>query len=64
MWKTVLALLVTIVVIPFIAFRFDDALTVLQSSTLMKVVIVYLAGIIRGFTGFGSALLTALSEET
>ncbi len=43
MWKTVLALLVTIVVIPFIAFRFDDPLTALQSSTLAKVVIIYLA---------------------
>lgn len=42
MWKTVLALLVTIIVIPFIAFKFDDALTVLQSSTLTKVVVVYL----------------------
>lgn len=42
MWKTVLALLVTIIVIPFIAFKFDDALTALQSAALIKVVIVYL----------------------
>ena len=49
MWKTVLALLVTIVVIPFIAFRFDDALTVLQGSTLMKVVIVFLASALLCF---------------
>lgn len=42
MWKTVLALLVTILVIPFIAFKFDDPLSTLQSATLSKVVIIYL----------------------
>ncbi len=42
MWKTVLALLVTIIVIPFLAFRFDDPLTVLQSGTLFKLLIIYL----------------------
>ena len=49
MWKTVLALLVTIIVIPFIAFRFDDPLTALQSSTLIKVVVIYLAAAILCF---------------
>jgi steroid 5-alpha reductase family enzyme len=49
MWKTVLALLVTIIVIPFIAFRFDDPLTALQSSTLAKVVVIYLAAAILCF---------------
>lgn len=42
MWKTVLALLVTIIVIPFVAFRFDDPLSALQSGTLIKLVIIYL----------------------
>ena len=41
MWKTILALLVTIIVIPFIAFRFDDPLTLLQRSVMVKLVIVY-----------------------
>jgi steroid 5-alpha reductase family enzyme len=49
MWKTVLALLVTIIVIPFIAFRFDDPLTALQSSTLTKVVVIYLVAAIICF---------------
>jgi steroid 5-alpha reductase family enzyme len=42
MWKTVLTLLVTIVVIPFIAFRFDEPLTALQSAVLTRVAIIYL----------------------
>lgn len=41
MWKTVLALLVTIIVIPFIAFTMDDPLTVVQKEVLMQLVIVY-----------------------
>lgn len=49
MWKTVLALLVTIIVVPFIAFRFDDPLTALQSSTLAKVAVIYLAAAIFCF---------------
>ena len=49
MWKTVLALLVTIIVIPFIAFRFDDPLTALQSSTLVKVVYIYMVAAIFCF---------------
>ena len=49
MWKTVLALLVTIVVIPFIAFRFDDPLSTLQTSLLYRVVIIYLAAAVLCF---------------
>jgi len=43
MWKTVLALLVTIVAIPFLAFRFDESLTALQSATLIRLAWIYLA---------------------
>jgi steroid 5-alpha reductase family enzyme len=42
MWKTVIALLVTIIVIPFIAFRFDDPLTASQSGILTTLVAIYL----------------------
>ena len=49
MWKTVLALLVTIVVIPFAAFRFDDPLTTLQSSVLIKLVVIYLVAALLCF---------------
>jgi len=49
MWKTVLALLVTIIVIPFIAFRFDDPLTVLQSTVLTRLVIIYLVAALLCF---------------
>jgi len=49
MWKTVLALLVTIVVIPFVAFRFDDALTALQTATLSKLVLIYLVAALACF---------------
>ena len=43
MWKTILALLVTIIVIPFLAFRFDEPLTGLQYQILIKLLVVYLA---------------------
>jgi hypothetical protein len=36
MWKTVLALLVTIVVIPVVAFALDEPLTVLQKEALNR----------------------------
>ncbi len=49
MWKTVLALLVTIVVIPFVAFRFDDPLTLLQSAILTRLVIIYLVAALLCF---------------
>jgi len=41
MWKTALALLVTIIVIPFIAFTMDDPLSVVQKEVLMQLVVVY-----------------------
>jgi len=49
MWKTVLALLVTIIVIPFIAFRFDDPLTAAQSATLGRLITIYLAAALLCF---------------
>jgi steroid 5-alpha reductase family enzyme len=49
MWKTVLALLVTIVVIPFLAFRFDDPLTILQADTLGTLVRIYLVAALLCF---------------
>ena len=42
MWKTILALLVTLVVIPFIAFRYDDPLSTSQSAILIILAAVYL----------------------
>jgi steroid 5-alpha reductase family enzyme len=42
MWKTVLFLLITIIVIPFFAFKFDEPLNELQYATLMDLVVVYL----------------------
>lgn len=42
MWKTVIFLLITILVIPFIAFKFDDPLTLLQQDILRDLIIVYL----------------------
>lgn len=49
MWKTVLALIVTIIVIPFVAFRFDDPLNALQNATLTRVVIIYLIAAVLCF---------------
>jgi len=49
MWKTILALLVTIIVIPFLAFRFDEPLTGLQNQTLIKLLVVYLAAALLCF---------------
>jgi len=49
MWKTILALLVTIIVIPFLAFRFDQPLTGLQNQILFKLVVVYLAAALLCF---------------
>lgn len=43
MWKTVLMLLVTIVVIPVLAFAFDEPLGMAQKTVLMHLVIVYLS---------------------
>jgi len=49
MWKTALALLVTIIVIPVIAFRIDEPLTTLQHGVLMKLLIVYVAAALLCF---------------
>ncbi len=49
MWKTVLALLVTIVVIPILAFSFDEALTLVQHQVLTKLVVLYLAAALLCF---------------
>jgi steroid 5-alpha reductase family enzyme len=49
MWKTVLALLVTIIVIPILAFSFDEPLTGLQHQVLIKLVVVYLAAALLCF---------------
>jgi steroid 5-alpha reductase family enzyme len=42
MWKTVLALLVTIIVIPILAFTMDEPVTDVQNGILMKLLLVYL----------------------
>lgn len=49
MWKTVLALLITIVVIPVLAFTFDQAPSLLQQDTLHDLLVVYLAAAILCF---------------
>jgi len=49
MWKTVLALLVTIIVIPFVAFKFDDPLISLQSSVLTRLAVIYLVAALLCF---------------
>ena len=49
MWKTVLALVVTIIVIPFIAFRFDDPLTASQAGVLTTLVAIYLVAALLCF---------------
>jgi len=49
MWKTALALLVTIIVIPFLAFTLDEPLTGLQHGILIKLLIVYLAAALLCF---------------
>lgn len=49
MWKTILALLVTIIVIPVLAFTMDEPLSILQQGVLTKLLIVYLAAAIMCF---------------
>ena len=41
MWKTVLFLLITIVVIPFVAFGFHDPMTITQGSVLLRLALIY-----------------------
>mgnify|MGYP001320150823 FL=1 len=49
MWKTVLFLLVTIVLIPFFAFRIDEPLDIFQREILSDLVIVYLVAAVACF---------------
>ena len=49
MWKTVLFLIVTIILIPFIALRFDDPLSAMQKAVLIKLLIVYMSAAILCF---------------
>jgi steroid 5-alpha reductase family enzyme len=49
MWKTILALLITIIVIPVIAFTFDEALSTSQREILNELVVVYLAAALLCF---------------
>jgi steroid 5-alpha reductase family enzyme len=49
MWKTVLFLLLTIIIIPFIAFKFDEPLNLTQKTVLMQLVIIYLAAATYSF---------------
>jgi len=49
MWKTILALLVTIIVIPVLAFSLDEPLNNLQNQVLIKLVVLYLAAALLCF---------------
>jgi len=49
MWKTVLALLVTIIVIPFIAFTMDEPVTLSQKEIIADLATLYLATAILCF---------------
>jgi steroid 5-alpha reductase family enzyme len=49
MWKTVLALLITIVLVPVIAFTLDEPLSTLQGEVLNDLVMVYLVAALLCF---------------
>jgi steroid 5-alpha reductase family enzyme len=49
MWKTILALLITIIVIPVLAFTMDEPLTSFQQEILHDLVVVYLAAALLCF---------------
>lgn len=49
MWKTVLALLVTIIVVPVLVFTMDEPLTGSQHGILIKLLVVYLAATLLCF---------------
>jgi len=49
MWKTILALLFTIIVIPILAFTMDEPLSAIQNQVLIKLVVVYLAAALLCF---------------
>ena len=44
MWKTALLLILTLVLIPVIAFWIDDPLSILQKALLAELAIICLAG--------------------
>ncbi len=43
MWKTILILIFTLIVVPVVAFNFDNPLTVLQKTIFSKLIWIYLA---------------------
>ncbi|MCA1746556.1 MAG: hypothetical protein LC655_02590, partial [Bacteroidales bacterium] len=43
MWKTTLLLLITIIVIPFFAFKVDEPLSAYQRAILADLILVYLS---------------------
>ncbi len=49
MWKTVLALIVTIIVIPILAFTMDESVTASQNEILVNLAIVYVAAALLCF---------------
>ncbi len=49
MWKTVLFLLFTIIIVPLVTFQFDDPLTIVQKAILVKVVYIYLGAALLCF---------------
>jgi len=57
MWKTILALLITIIVIPVLAFTFDEALSSNQREILHTLVVVYLVAALLCF------LISTLSKN-
>ena len=49
MWKTVLFLLFTLIIVPVVTFNFDDPLTALQQASLSKVFWIYLVSALSCF---------------
>ena len=49
MWKTILALMITIIVIPLLAFVLEEPLTILQLEVLNNLVVVYLVAALLCF---------------
>lgn len=57
MWKIVLLLIFTLIVVPILAFTFDDPLTIIQKETLTKVVTIYL------IAAFACFLISTISKN-
>ncbi len=49
MWKTALFLLITLIIIPFFAFKMEDPLTMQQGAVLKDLLLVYLAASVVAF---------------